>query len=804
MTLDPLQLDVQVNVKDQNLKAKLNLDIAQSQVQIASLKKELKTVTDTPQKIKVQADINQAQAQLKKFQWELKSMDKNWFQRNIWWLGTSLLTTAWIWLWISGAVSAISWFFKDAVWEAMAYQKNLAQVEAVIKSTGWAAGITAKQMLDMADKMQYSNWISHDTIQVAQNMLLTFTQIKWWTFKEATQAVLDMATAMNWWLAPSAEQLSTTSIRLWKALNDPVKWITALHKVWVAFTDVQKEQIKNFMKTGDVAAAQWVIIKELNTEFGGSAQAQVKTYAWQLALLNIKRDEFKEAIGKAIIPILLKLISIIDIFIPVIDNSAKSLSELTDMFDKWKVSIADYITQKKELTDKITENRLALMELNDKYKLWEISMIDYMKQADLLKEEYNKLTWQTGETAVATDALTQSIETFYKLPISTAQQRAEMEKLRQQILKNIDAQLALLETELYVTKARTTQWAGAVAMMPGETIDSLKIAWTNADKLLNKLDTLKARRKEISSANTWWWTTTPYNDASWTGWSWWASKEKAALKAIETQTEKNATTTTDYTKKIDDLQKKFDDLKATALADLADINNQMKDETLKLSDDLAKRYAEITAELEKWWQTTEEYNKLTAEKTYIEWKDTKAVLDKAVAYSKLSEAQQMVSDNDKTMAILKEKAGIAKSFSEWKTTAKVTDKWIVWTYVDEAWVTKDIVDFKNAQYALDLTNKQQALNDEQVVLAKDVADKVLLEQELATKKLEINKNYHEQVQKLIEQENTMVDNLMTRLSSLSVAWSSSVWSSTTNKTTNYGWITIASSVWLESFKRATQ
>ena len=68
-----------------------------------------------------------------------------------------------------------------------------------------------------------------------------------------------------------------------------------------------------------------------------------------------------------------------------------------------------------------------------------------------------------------------------------------------------------------------------------------------------------------------------------------------------------------------------------------------------------------------------------------------------------------------------------------------------------------------------MTNKQQALNDEQVVLAKDVADKVLLEQELATKKLEINKNYHEQVQKLIEQENTMVDNLMTRLSSLSVA-----------------------------------
>ena len=679
MTLDPLQIDVQVNVKDQNLKAKLNLDIAQSQVQLASLKKELKTVTDTPQKIKVQADINQAQTQIKNLKTEMKSMDQNWLQRNLWWLWTSLLSTAWIGMWIAWAFQAVQWFFQWAVWEVMDYQKNLAQLEAVIKSTGWASWYTSKEMMDMANTMQFTNGIVDDSINVAQNMLLTFTEIKGKTFPQATQAVLDMATAMNWGLTPSEEQLSTTSIRLWKALNDPIKWVSALHKVWVAFSDVQKEQIKDFMKANDVASAQQVILAELNKEFGGSAQAQMWTYAWQVAMLNIQRKEFQQTVWGFIVPIMDTMLTKINVMI----------------------------------------GAMAWLWDNIRSLWWLWGMLDK--------------TWLTLKAVITWTPLTAAEQERYKL----------------------------------VTPIKTT---------------NNPMNWP-----------------------VWKWT--PYSMQSWGGWWGWssaASKAKQELKDIDTQAQKNITTTADYTKKIEDLEKKFDDLKATAMEDLADINNQMKEVSLKLTEDLAKRYADVTAELEKWWLTTEEYNKLIEEKTYIEWKDTKAVLDKALAYSRLTEAQQMVADSDKGMAILKEKAGIAKSFSNGKATAKLTDGWIVWTYVDEAWATKDIVDFKNAQYALDLQNKQQALKEDQIALAKDMNDKILIEQMTATKKLEINEKYHEQVRKLIEQENTMVDNFLAKLSRMSVAWSSATWNSTTNNTTNYGWITISSSVWLESFKRATK
>ena len=63
------------------------------------------------------------------------------------------------------------------------------------------------------------------------------------------------------------------AIQLGKALNDPIKGISALTRIGVTFTDEQKAQIKTMQEAGDMAGAQGVILAELNKEFGGSAQA---------------------------------------------------------------------------------------------------------------------------------------------------------------------------------------------------------------------------------------------------------------------------------------------------------------------------------------------------------------------------------------------------------------------------------------------------------------------------------------------------------------------------------------------------
>ena len=45
-------------------------------------------------------------------------------------------------------------------------------------------------------------------------------------------------------------------------------------KVGVTFTEEQKTQIKALAKSGDALGAQKIILQELNSEFGGSAEAQ--------------------------------------------------------------------------------------------------------------------------------------------------------------------------------------------------------------------------------------------------------------------------------------------------------------------------------------------------------------------------------------------------------------------------------------------------------------------------------------------------------------------------------------------------
>ena len=54
-------------------------------------------------------------------------------------------------------------------------------------------------------------------------MLLTFTNIGKDVFPQATSTLVDMATAMNNGVTPSAEALSAQAIQLGKALNDPVQ-----------------------------------------------------------------------------------------------------------------------------------------------------------------------------------------------------------------------------------------------------------------------------------------------------------------------------------------------------------------------------------------------------------------------------------------------------------------------------------------------------------------------------------------------------------------------------------------------------
>lgn len=183
--------------------------------------------------------------------------------------------------------------------DARASNIIFAQSEAVIASTGGAAGVSAQHVADYASALSDAagqSLFGDDQIAQSTNLLLTFTNIKGTVLDAATAISVDMAQALGGAPADAAVQLG-------KALNDPVQGITALTRVGVTFSEEQKAVIQSMMDTGNIAGAQQVIIAELNKEFGGSAAAAAAA-AGPMAQLQGIFGELAEGIAAKLLPVL--------------------------------------------------------------------------------------------------------------------------------------------------------------------------------------------------------------------------------------------------------------------------------------------------------------------------------------------------------------------------------------------------------------------------------------------------------------------------------------------------------------------
>ncbi|MFO1131168.1 MAG: phage tail tape measure protein [Hyphomicrobiales bacterium] len=194
-----------------------------------------------------------------------------------------------------------------------AYQDSenaTAAVDAAIKSTGGTAGYTTAQLQDMAAQLQSISTFDDDDImsKVTANML-TFGNISGGVFADAQKAALDLSARLG-------QDLQSSTIQVGKALNNPIKGISALSRVGVTFTADQKKMIEQMVKVGDMAGAQRIILDELFKEFGGQAEAAAQTTdgAWKQMENSI--GDAMEAVGEAIAP-----------FIKTFAELAKSIAE---------------------------------------------------------------------------------------------------------------------------------------------------------------------------------------------------------------------------------------------------------------------------------------------------------------------------------------------------------------------------------------------------------------------------------------------------------------------------------------------
>lgn len=243
-------------------------------------------------------------------------------------VGMGLITGA-----AAGATVAIgaglSKALRTGISEFQGQARASAQTAAALKSTGGAAGVTQKHIEGVAAALQSQTGLADDAVQGAQNLLLTFTKIgnagpdK--IFDRATRASADLSVALG-------KDLNGSAMMVGKALNDPLKGVTALGRAGVQFTKGQKETIKSLVETGRVAEAQKMILRELETQVGGSARAFGDSAPGKLAKAQRSFENLTESVVASLMPAFEALLPLVTrgmkSIAPVIETVAKSFSDL--------------------------------------------------------------------------------------------------------------------------------------------------------------------------------------------------------------------------------------------------------------------------------------------------------------------------------------------------------------------------------------------------------------------------------------------------------------------------------------------
>lgn len=184
-----------------------------------------------------------------------------------------------------------------------------AQIAAGIKSTAGIAGLSLDDLREKAEELEHKTLFTQAQTEQAQAIELTFTNIRGAIFDQAIPAIQDLATRMG---GDGPADLKGASVQVGKALQDPMKGIIALHRVGVEFSDAQKEMIATDIKHGEVQKAQAIILGELKTEFGGSAEA-ARAVLGPAGDLNEEMEVLKKGVGslisdglKVVIPLILE------------------------------------------------------------------------------------------------------------------------------------------------------------------------------------------------------------------------------------------------------------------------------------------------------------------------------------------------------------------------------------------------------------------------------------------------------------------------------------------------------------------
>jgi hypothetical protein len=173
--------------------------------------------------------------------------------------------------------------------KALADDARLLNITKQMGLFGDEAEVVTNRLIDFADAQERAT--GTNTIAGTQAKLMTFKELAatademGGSFDRATMAAVDMAAA-------GFGAAETNAVQLGKALNDPVKGITALARSGITFTAQEREKVKVLVESNQMLKAQDLILRAIEKQVGGTAAASATSTSKIKQSYALLKEEF--------------------------------------------------------------------------------------------------------------------------------------------------------------------------------------------------------------------------------------------------------------------------------------------------------------------------------------------------------------------------------------------------------------------------------------------------------------------------------------------------------------------------------
>lgn len=176
--------------------------------------------------------------------------------------------------------------------EATEAEQASNRLNAVLIATGQSAGLTKKQIDDLADSMARSTQFDDESIRNAASTFIKFGNIQGDVLKQGLKYAAD-------WAAFTGSAMPEAAQAIGKALQSPTEGLKAVERETGKLTYSEKKNIETLMEQGRLFEAQAAVLKVLEQRIGGVAEKMNTGLTKQSADLNKNFKELLETLGKS-------------------------------------------------------------------------------------------------------------------------------------------------------------------------------------------------------------------------------------------------------------------------------------------------------------------------------------------------------------------------------------------------------------------------------------------------------------------------------------------------------------------------